>query len=117
MADIASLKDPGLPGETELRHRHLWLAAGLSGAAQSVRHLQHTRSRMRDQRMNVSAFADLGATMVAVWSTQRSAQWPHLHTLAAEALPLAVFSHGNHTPLRKLTTGYLYLVKLLALPG
>jgi hypothetical protein len=69
-------------------------------------------------RINVSAFANLGA----------SAPWPFGNTnvplnghvcvpRGRGPFPLAVFAHGNHNPFENSTPGYLYLCQLLASHG
>ncbi len=69
-------------------------------------------------RVNVSAFANLGA----------GTPWPFLNTnvplnghvcvpRGRGPFPLAVFAHGNHNPLENSTPGYLYLCQLLASHG
>jgi hypothetical protein len=69
-------------------------------------------------RINVSAFANLGG----------GAPWPFLNTnvplnghvcvpRGRGPFPLAVFAHGNHSPLENSTPGYLYLCQLLASHG
>jgi hypothetical protein len=69
-------------------------------------------------RINVSAFANLGA----------ATPWPFFNTNVPlnghvcvphgrGPFPLAVFAHGNHTPLENSTPGYLYLCQLLASHG
>ena len=69
-------------------------------------------------RINVSAFANLGA----------STPWPFLNTnvplnghvcvpRGRGPFPLAVFAHGNHSPFENSTPGYLYLCQLLASHG
>jgi hypothetical protein len=69
-------------------------------------------------RINVSAFANLGA----------STPWPFTNTnvpvnghvcvpRGRGPFPLAVFAHGNHNPFENSTPGYLYLCRLLASHG
>ena len=69
-------------------------------------------------RINVSAFANLGGGAV----------WPFLNTnvplnghicipRGRGPFPLAVFAHGNHSPLENSTPGYLYLCQLFASHG
>jgi hypothetical protein len=69
-------------------------------------------------RINISAFASLGG----------GAPWPFLNTnvplnghvcvpRGRGLFPLALFVHGNHTPLVNSTPGYLYLCSLLASHG
>jgi hypothetical protein len=69
-------------------------------------------------RINVSAFANLGA----------STPWPFGNTnvplnghvcvpRGRGPFPLAVFAHGNHNPFENSTPGYLYLCQLLASHG
>src|SRR5215470_7387212 len=69
-------------------------------------------------RVNISAFANLGS----------STPWPFLninvplngHVCVPRGrgpFPLAVFAHGNHSPLENSTPGYLYLCQLFASHG
>lgn len=69
-------------------------------------------------RINVSAFANLGA----------ATPWPFTNTnvplnghicipRGRGPFPLAVFAHGNHSPFENSTPGYLYLCQLLASHG
>src|SRR5262245_8253906 len=69
-------------------------------------------------RIDVSAFANLGA----------GTPWPFFNTnvplnghvcvpRGRGPFPLAVFAHGNHSPLENSTPGYLYLCRLLASHG
>src|SRR4030088_2568367 len=69
-------------------------------------------------RINVSAFANLGA----------SAPWPFTNTnvplnghicipRGRGPFPVAVFADGNHNPVENSTPGYLYLCQLLASHG
>ncbi|HEU4934259.1 MAG TPA: hypothetical protein VFT48_19375 [Pyrinomonadaceae bacterium] len=69
-------------------------------------------------RINISAFANLGGGAV----------WPFLNTnvplnghvvipRGRGPFPLAVFAHGNHSPLENSTPGYLYLCQLFASHG
>jgi hypothetical protein len=69
-------------------------------------------------RINVSAFANLGA----------ATPWPFANTnvplnghvcipRGRGPFPLAVFAHGNHSPNENSTPGYLYLCRLLASHG
>src|ERR1700731_4374155 len=68
-------------------------------------------------RIDISAFAHVG-----------SAPWPFSNTnvplnghicvpQGRGPFPLAVFAHGNHSPLQNSTPGYLYLCQLLASHG
>src|SRR5262250_1722304 len=69
-------------------------------------------------RVNISAFANLGG----------GAPWPFTNTnvplnghvcvpRGRGPFPLAVFAHGNHSPLENSTPGYLYLCQLFASYG
>ena len=118
MAEIASLKNPGLPGETQFDT----IIYGSPPLAYPLALNQFVIYNTPDPayvtgRINVSAFANLGF-----------APWPFANTNAPlnghiciprgrGPFPLAVFAHGNHTPSQNSTPGYLYLCELLASHG
>ena len=116
---LAALKNPGLQGDTPF-DTVVYAAPGLVYPAALS---QYTMYQTPDPgyvtgSINVSAFANLGA----------GAAWPFLNTAVPlnghiciprgrGPFPLAVFAHGNHTPLENSTPGYLYLCRLLASHG
>lgn len=69
-------------------------------------------------RLNLSVFANLGAG--APWPFAISSVPINGHVCVPRGrgpFPLAVFVHGNHSPLENSTPGYLYLCSLLASHG
>jgi hypothetical protein len=118
MAEAENLKDPGLPGETQFDT----VIYGSPPLAYPAALIQYVIYNTPDPayvtgRIDVSAFANLGF-----------APWPFANTnvplnghicipRGRGPFPLAVFAHGNHTPLENSTPGYLYLCQLLASHG
>jgi hypothetical protein len=119
MADGASLPNPGLPGEIQFDT----VIYGSPPLAYPVQLNQYLIYNAPDPayvtgRINVSGFANLGG----------GAAWPFANTnvplnghicipRGRGPFPLAVFVHGNHSPLENSTPGYLYLCQLLASHG
>src|SRR5215472_6692151 len=69
-------------------------------------------------RINVSAFANLGASTPWPFSTRTYRSNGHVCVPRGRGpFPLVVFAHGNHSPLENSTPGYLYLCQLLASHG
>lgn len=118
MADAASLKNPGLPGETQFDT----LIYGSPPLAYPVQLNQYLIYNAPDPayvtgRINVSAFANLG---FAPWPFANINVPLNGHICIPRGrgpFPLAVFAHGNHSPLENSTPGYLYLCQLLASHG
>jgi hypothetical protein len=117
---MTTLKDPGQPGQTPF-DTVIYASAGLNyGAVPAL--AQYTmydtpHPAYVTPRINIAAFAQIG-----------SAPWPFLNTnvplnghicvpRGRGPFPLAVFAHGNHSPLENSTPGYLYLCGLLASHG
>jgi hypothetical protein len=119
MADIANLKDPGLPGETQFDT----VIYGSPPLAYGAPLNQYVIYNTPDPayvtgRINVSAFANLGGG--AVWPFANTNVPLNGHICIPRGrgpFPLAVFAHGNHNPLENSTPGYLYLCQLLASHG
>src|SRR5215472_316933 len=69
-------------------------------------------------RINVSAFANLGASTPWPFSNTNVPLNGHVCVPQGRGpFPLAVFAHGNHDPFVNSTPGYLYLCRLLASHG
>jgi hypothetical protein len=69
-------------------------------------------------RINVSAFANLGAATPWPFSNTNVPLNGHICLPRGSGpFPLAVFAHGNHNPFENSTPGYLYLCQLLASHG
>jgi hypothetical protein len=69
-------------------------------------------------RINVSAFANLGAATPWPFSNTNVPLNGHICLPRGPGpFPLAVFAHGNHNPFENSTPGYLYLCQLLASHG
>jgi len=69
-------------------------------------------------RINVSAFANLGASTPWPFSNTNAPLNGHVCVPQGRGpFPLAVFAHGNHNPFENSTPGYLYLCRLLASHG
>lgn len=116
---MANLKNPALPGDAEF-DTFIYGAPPLAYPASLS---QYTIYNTPDPayftgRINVSAFANLGA----------ATPWPFANTnvplnghvcvpRGRGPFPLAVFAHGNHNPFENSTPGYLYLCRLLASHG
>jgi hypothetical protein len=117
---MTTLKDPGQPGQTPF-DTVIYASAGLNyGAVPAL--AQYTMYDTPNPayvtpRIDIAAFAQIG-----------SAPWPFLNTnvplnghicvpRGRGPFPLAVFAHGNHSPLENSTPGYLYLCGLLASHG
>jgi hypothetical protein len=116
---MASLQNPGLAGDVEFDT----VIYGAPPLAYPASLSQYAIYNTPDPayvtgRINVSAFANLGA----------STPWPFLNTnvplnghvcvpRGRGPFPLVVFAHGNHNPLENSTPGYLYLCQLLASRG
>ena len=69
-------------------------------------------------RIDISAFAQLGASVP--WPFQPTNVPLNGHVCIPHGrgpFPLAVFAHGNHSPLENSTPGYLYLCQLFASHG
>ena len=119
VAETAELRNPGLPGNEQFEtviygSPPLGYPAALS---------QYVIYNTPDPayvtgRINVSAFANLGA----------ATPWPFTNTnvplnghvcipRGRGPFPLAVFAHGNHSPFENSTPGYLYLCQFLASMG
>ena len=113
------LRNPGLPGDFQFDT----LIYGSPPLAYPAVLSQYTIYNTPDPayvtgRINVSAFANLGA----------ATPWPFANTnvplnghicipRGRGPFPLAVFAHGNHSPNENSTPGYLYLCRLLASHG
>src|SRR5436190_2641767 len=118
MTDAAGLKNPGLPGETQF-DTVIYVSPPLAYPVSLNQYVIYNTpaADYATPRINVSAFANLGF-----------APWPFANTnvplnghicipRGRGPFPLAVFAHGNHTPLQNSTPGYLYLCELLASHG
>jgi hypothetical protein len=69
-------------------------------------------------RINISAFANLGASTPWPFSNTNVPLNGHVCVPRGRGqFPLVVFAHGNHNPLENSTPGYLYLCGLLASHG
>jgi hypothetical protein len=69
-------------------------------------------------RVNVSAFANLGASTPWPFSNTNVPLNGHVCVPHGRGpFPLVVFAHGNHNPFENSTPGYLYLCRLLASHG
>ena len=69
-------------------------------------------------RINVSAFANLGAGTPWPFSNTNVPLNGHVCVPRGRGpFPLAVFAHGNHNPFENSTPGYLYLCQLFASHG
>jgi hypothetical protein len=117
---MAALTNPGLPGNFVF-DTMIYASAGLNYAAVPAL-VQYNVYDAPDPayvtpRIDISAFAHVG-----------SAPWPFSNTNVPlnghvcvphgrGPFPLAVFAHGNHSPLQNSTPGYLYLCQLLASHG
>jgi hypothetical protein len=115
------LKNPGLAGDVQF-DTVIYASSGVNYSAVATLaqyHLYDTPDAAYvTGRINVSAFANLGATV----------PWPFLNSnvplnghvcvpRGRGPFPLAVFAHGNHNPFENSTPGYLYLCELLASHG
>jgi len=117
--ETGELRNPGLPGIEEFDT----LIYGSPPLAYPAALSQYALYNTPDPayvtgRINVSAFANLGA----------ATPWPFTNTnvplnghicipRGRGPFPLAVFAHGNHNPFENSTPGYLYLCQLLASHG
>src|ERR1700737_4771897 len=117
--ETGELRNPGLPGNEEFDT----LIYGSPPLAYPAALSQYVIYNTPDPayvtgRINVSAFANLGA----------ATPWPFTNTnvplnghicipRGRGPFPLAVFAHGNHNPFENSTPGYLYLCSLLASHG
>src|SRR5215472_8868685 len=117
---MVALKNPGLAGDVAF-DTVIYASSGVNYAAVPAL-AQYTIYDTPDPayitgRIDISAFAHLG-----------SAPWPFANTnvplnghvcvpRGRGPFPLAVFAHGNHSPLQNSTPGYLYLCELLASHG
>jgi hypothetical protein len=117
---MAALSNPGLAGDVQF-DTVIYASSGLNYSAVPAL-AQYVIYDTPDPayvtgRINISAFAHLG-----------SAPWPFANTnvplnghvcvpRGRGPFPLAVFAHGNHTPLQNSTPGYMYLCQLLASHG
>jgi hypothetical protein len=118
---MESLKNPGLAGEVQF-DTVIYASSGVNYSAVPALAQYHLYDAPDPAyvtgRINVSAFANLGAAV----------PWPFLNTnvplnghvcvpRGRGPFPLAVFAHGNHNPFENSTPGYLYLCELLASHG
>jgi hypothetical protein len=117
--ETGELRNPGLPGINEFDT----LIYGSPPLAYPAPLSQYLIYNTPDPayvtgRINVSAFANLGA----------ATPWPFANTnvplnghvcipRGRGPFPIAVFAHGNHNPFENSTPGYLYLCQLLASHG
>lgn len=119
MAEAASLRNPGLPGETQF-DTVIYGSPPLAYPAPLIQYAIYNTPDLgyATGRINVSAFANLVAPT----------PWPFLNTnvplnghicipRGRGPFPLAVFAHGNHNQFENSTPGYLYLCQLLASHG
>src|SRR5262245_13906289 len=117
---MSALSNPGDPGPF-LFDTVIYASAGInySGVPALVQYniYDATDPAYITPKINIAAFANLG-----------SAPWPFPNTTVPlnghiviprgrGPFPLAVFAHGNHSPLENSTPGYLYLCRLLASHG
>jgi hypothetical protein len=118
---LTALHDISVPGRYPF-DPVVYASAGLNYAAvpqlNQYTQFDHPTAGYVTGRIDISAFADLGAFT----------PWPFSNTdvpLNGEIriprgrgpFPLVVFAHGNHNPLENSTPGYLYLCELLASHG
>ena len=115
------LKNPGLAGDVPF-DTVIYASSGVNYSAVPALAQYHFYDTPDPAyvtgRINVSAFANLGAAV----------PWPFLNTnvplnghvcvpRGRGPFPLALFAHGNHNPFENSTPGYLYLCELLASHG
>ncbi len=118
---MTALNNPGLPGGFSF-DQVLYASAGVNYSAVPTLQQYHLYDAPSPGyvtgRIDISAFADLGAFV----------PWPFLNTAVPlnghlrvprgrGPFPLAVFAHGNHNPFENSTPGYLYLCDLLVSHG
>jgi hypothetical protein len=117
---MVALNNPGLPGDVSF-DTVIYASAGINYSAVPAlvqyKVYDTPNASYVTGRINISAFAHVG-----------SAPWPFSNTNVPlnghicipngrGPFPLAVFAHGNHSPLENSTPGYLYLCQLLASHG
>jgi hypothetical protein len=117
--ETGELRNPGLPGNEEFDT----IIYGSPPLAYPAALSQYVIYNTPDPayvtgRINVSAFANLGAA--TPWPFANTNVPLNGHTCIPRGtgpFPLAVFAHGNHNPFENSTPGYLYLCQLLASHG
>jgi hypothetical protein len=117
--ESAGLRNPGLPGDLQFDT----LIYGSPPLPYPVVLNQYTIYNTPDPayvtgRINVSAFANLGAATPWPFANINVPLNGHVCIPRGRGpFPLAVFAHGNHSPNENSTPGYLYLCRLLASHG
>ena len=116
---MANLKNPALPGDVEF-DTFIYGAPPLAYPASLSQYAIYNTpdTGFSTGRINVSAFANLG--FATPWPFTNTNVPLNGHVCVPRGrgpFPLAVFAHGNHSPLENSTPGYLYLCRLLASHG
>ncbi len=115
------LQDPSLPGPM-ISRKVVYAAPGLTYAnTQRVERyfvFENPTIGFETRTIDLSDIADFDASIDWPFTNSRAPLNGLLHVpLGDGPFPLAIFAHGNHTPVEDSTPGYLYLCELLASHG